>query len=150
MVREETVEPATLELLKKIISIPDFSHFRLAGGRALSLLFGHRKSIDLNLFTTESLEKETLSQTLTDFFLSFTSLENKSKAILKCYIQDIKVDLVSLKDQFIYLPDMIDNISFAHIEDLSALKLNAIKGRGAKKSFKFFIRKDIRMMILLQ
>ena len=135
MLREETVEPAKLELLKKITSIPDFSYFRLVGGLALSLLFGHRKSIDLDLFTTDSLEKETLSQILTDFFLSFTSLENKSKAILKRHIQDIKVDFVSLKDQFIYFPDIIDNIPFAHIEDLSALKLNAIKGRGAKKFF---------------
>jgi predicted nucleotidyltransferase component of viral defense system len=135
MLREETVEPATLELLKKITSIPDLSHFRLVGGTALSLLYGHRKSIDLDLFTTQNLEKETLSQILNDSFISFTSLENKSKAILQCYIQGIKVDFVSLKDEFIHLPDIIDTIPFAHIEDLGALKLNAIKGRGAKKDF---------------
>ena len=135
MLREETVDPAKLELLKKITSIPDFSYFRLVDGSALSLLFGHRKSIDLDLFTSESLEKETLSQILTDSFFTFTSLENKSKAILQRYIQDIKIDFVSLNDQFIYLPNINDNIPFAHIEDLSALKLNAIKGRGAKKIF---------------
>ena len=135
MLREETVEPATLELLKKITSIPDFNHFRLVGGTALSLLYGHRKSIDLDLFTTQDLEKETLYQTLSDLFYPITSLENKSKAILQCYIQGIKVDFVSLKDQFIHEPTLINNIPFAHIEDLGVLKLNAVKGRGAKKDF---------------
>jgi predicted nucleotidyltransferase component of viral defense system len=135
MLREETVEPAILELLKKITSNPYLSHFRLVGGTALSLLYGHRKSIDLDLFTTQNLEQEILYQTLSDLFHPFSSRENKSKAILQCSIQNIKVDFVSIKDQFLHSPNIIDKIPFAHIEDLCALKLNAIKGRGAKKDF---------------
>jgi len=135
MLREETVEPGTLELLKKITSKTALNHFRLVGGTALSLLYGHRKSIDLDFFTPQNLEKETLYQTLSDSFFPVTSLENKSKAILQCYIQGVKVDFVSLKDQFIHPPVVINNIPFAHIEDLGALKLNAVKGRGAKKDF---------------
>ncbi len=77
MLREETVEPATLELLKKIISNPKLNHFRLVGGTALSLLYGHRKSIDLDLFTTQILEKEFLYQTLSELFYPFSSRENK-------------------------------------------------------------------------
>lgn len=166
MLREETVEPGTLELLKKLTSNSDLAHFRLVGGTALSLLYGHGKSIDLDFFTTQILKKETLYQTLSDSFFPFSSLENKSKVILQCYIQGVKVDFVSLKDSFIHPPTVIDDIPFAHIEDLGALKLNAIKGRGAKKDFwdvekllqhysldnllNFYQKKDTHMMIVLQ
>ena len=68
MLREETVAPATLGLLKKMFSLPELKQFRLAGGTALSLLFGHRKSIDLDLFTDQSLQKDILIPALEDAF----------------------------------------------------------------------------------
>ncbi len=46
MLYTKTVEPETLDLLIKIQSIPEFSTFRLVGGTALALQYGHRKSID--------------------------------------------------------------------------------------------------------
>jgi len=60
MLREETVEPATLGLLKQLVTVPELKSFRLVGGTALSLLFGHRQSIDLDFFTDEPLEKDLL------------------------------------------------------------------------------------------
>lgn len=46
----ETIEPATLELLKSLQRIPVFNDLRLVGGTGLALQAGHRKSIDLDLF----------------------------------------------------------------------------------------------------
>lgn len=37
------------------MQIPELSNFALVGGTALSLLYGHRKSIDLDLFSTEDI-----------------------------------------------------------------------------------------------
>lgn len=52
MLSYETIEPHTLELLKRIMSEPFFNGMRLVGGTALALQYGHRQSIDLDLFGT--------------------------------------------------------------------------------------------------
>ena len=57
MLHEGTVEKQTLELLKKLMVDPVFQEFILAGGTALAFQIGHRKSIDLDLFTNSSLQK---------------------------------------------------------------------------------------------
>jgi len=135
MLREETVEPATLGLLKKIVALPELKQFRLVGGTALSLLFGHRKSIDLDLFTDQPLQKDILIPVLEDNFDHVLSTNDKSKVIYQCIIQNVKVDFVSVKDPFLNPVQMIDEIPFADTKDLIALKLNAVKGRGVKKDF---------------
>ena len=50
MLHLSTVEPATLELLRKLQSLPILNNTRLVGGTALALQFGHRKSVDLDFF----------------------------------------------------------------------------------------------------
>jgi hypothetical protein len=135
MLREETVEPATLGLLKKIVLLPELKPFRLIGGTALSLLFGHRKSIDLDFFTDQPLEKDILIPALEDNFGNIITTNDRSKSIYQCIIQGIKVDFVSVRDPFLNPVQIIDEIPFADTKDLIALKLNAIKGRGVKKDF---------------
>ena len=134
MLREETVEPGTLGLLKQIVALPELKSFRLIGGTALSLLFGHRKSIDLDLFTDQPLKKDILIPALEDAFGRVSST-NDRKHIYQCVIQNVKVDFVSVKDPFLNPVQIIDSIPFAHTKDLIALKLNAVKGRGVKKDF---------------
>ncbi|WP_050982177.1 nucleotidyl transferase AbiEii/AbiGii toxin family protein [Mucilaginibacter paludis] len=134
MLREETVEPATLGLLRQIVSLPELKQFRLVGGTALSLLFGHRKSIDLDLFTDQPIEKDTLIPALEDAFGRIITT-NDRKHIYQCIIQNVKVDFVSVRDPFLNPIQIIDQIPFADIKDLIALKLNAVKGRGVKKDF---------------
>ena len=135
MLREETVEPATLGLLKNIVSLPEMNRFRLAGGTALSLLFGHRKSIDLDFFTDEPLQKDIFIPALESAFGRIIPTNERSKVIYECIIQEVKVDFVSVRDPFLNPVQIIDKIPFADTKDLIALKLNAIKGRGVKKDF---------------
>ncbi|HTK18365.1 MAG TPA: nucleotidyl transferase AbiEii/AbiGii toxin family protein [Mucilaginibacter sp.] len=135
MLREETVQPATLELLKKIVSLPELKPFRLVGGTALSLLYGHRRSIDLDFFTDQPFDKDILIEKLEDAFGRIVTTNERSKSIYQCIIQGVKVDFVSVRDPFLHPVQTIDDIPFADIKDLIALKLNAIKGRGVKKDF---------------
>lgn len=46
-----TVSPLLKNILSTLIAEPLFSPFRLVGGTNLSLRLGHRKSIDIDLFT---------------------------------------------------------------------------------------------------
>ena len=135
MLRKETVEPATLELLKKLVLLPELNKFRLVGGTALSLLYGHRKSIDIDLFTDTPFDKEVLKEALEDNFNNIITINDRSKSIYQCSINGIKTDFVSVNDSFLYSPQIIDNIPFADTRELIALKLNAVKGRGVKKDF---------------
>src|ERR1700761_142372 len=135
MLRKETVEPATLGLLKRLVALPELAQFRLVGGTALSLLFGHRKSIDLDLFTDKPFEKEIIVPALENAFDFVLPVNERSKSIYQCEIENVKVDFVAVKDPFSNPAKLIEEIPFADIKDLIALKLNAIKGRGIKKDF---------------
>ena len=50
MLSYKTIEPHTLELLKKLTPELFLAKARLVGGTALALQYGHRMSIDLNFF----------------------------------------------------------------------------------------------------
>ena len=47
----ETVSDSLLSILKKLMSSDIFKDFRLVGGTALALQRGHRRSVDIDLFT---------------------------------------------------------------------------------------------------
>ena len=50
MLHYETISSDTLNLFKRLASLDELSEARLAGGTALALHIGHRKSIDLDFF----------------------------------------------------------------------------------------------------
>lgn len=50
MLSYKTIEPHTLELLKSIMKESLFSDMRLVRGTALALQYGHRQSVDLDVF----------------------------------------------------------------------------------------------------
>ena len=49
----ESVSPELLQLLKDLMLETELEEFILGGGTSLSLRFGHRQSIDLDLFTIQ-------------------------------------------------------------------------------------------------
>jgi hypothetical protein len=52
MLRTQTVEKGTLDLIKRLMSDDKFNNFNLVGGTALALKIGHRVSVDIDLFST--------------------------------------------------------------------------------------------------
>lgn len=53
MLQIKTVEPNTLAVLNQLMQLPELQHFSLVGGTALSLRYGHRISINLDLFSEQ-------------------------------------------------------------------------------------------------
>lgn len=51
-----------MELLKSLMEAPVLRSFALVGGTNLSLRFGHRRSIDLDLFTNVPFNPEGVSR----------------------------------------------------------------------------------------
>lgn len=50
MLQTQTVEPGTFALLKELMNIPALAECSFVDGTALSLKYGHRISVDIDLF----------------------------------------------------------------------------------------------------
>ena len=133
MLQYQTVEQSTLGLLKNILQQPVFKNHRLVGGTSLALQYGHRLSIDLDFFTSEFIEHEEILINIKS--IGKVDVVSKSKYISCFFINDVKVDFVSLPYHWIDDPIIEDSISLASINDIAAMKLSAITNRGSKKDF---------------
>ena len=54
MLHKQTTSPQLIKILELLMEMPRLSSFRLVGGTALSLLKGHRISVDIDLFTDQT------------------------------------------------------------------------------------------------
>ena len=71
MLRKETISPNCLILLQDLMTLPELQTFRLAGGTALSLQYGHRISVDLDIFTDRSFDLAELEVALRQSYPTF-------------------------------------------------------------------------------
>ena len=150
MLHYETVDEGTLGLLKQLQSLSILSEMRLVGGTSLALQIGHRKSIDIDLFGNLSAEYENLIDELKTIG-EVVPLKN-SKNIHSLLINNIKVDIVNYEYEWLTNKITTENIQLATIEDIAAMKLNAIIGRGSKKDFidLFFILKNYSLATIME
>ena len=130
MLQTQTVEPKTLELLKKLQSEPLLSSFNLVGGTALALRIGHRKSIDLDFFSQEEFDIVELRNMLVDKYAMKISFERGQT--LKGFIDGIKIDCIRFNYPHIEEPDIIDGVRLESIPDIIAMKLDAISHNGTR------------------
>lgn len=140
MLHKETVEPRTLELLKQLQAEPLFSGFNLVGGTALALRLGHRKSIDLDLFTREEFNLEELKTMLINKYELKISYERHQT--LKGFIDGVMIDCIQFNYPHLQAPNTIDGVRLESIPDIIAMKLSAIAQNGTR--IKDFI--DIAML----
>lgn len=135
MLQYSTIEPRTLELLKKLMSLPDLEMFNLAGGTALALYYGHRLSVDLDLFSTTQFQSDILLPHLEKEFPEFTY--NSPSAIgVFGFIGDVKVDFIRYDSHpLIGQINTEDGIRLLSIADIMAMKVAAILKRAVKKDF---------------
>ena len=133
MLHLETIEPKTLELLRRLQSLSIFEHSRLVGGTALALQLGHRKSIDLDMFGSI----EATSEEIQDACRNAGELEisKTSKNINIYWLDGIKVDCVNYPYEWLEECKVLDGLRLASVNDIAAMKISAIINRGTKKDF---------------
>jgi predicted nucleotidyltransferase component of viral defense system len=133
MLQSQTVESNTLELLKSLMQKEYLDSFVLVGGTALALQLGNRESIDLDLFSnTDFASNDLLTSLLKDYQIV---VNNQLSQTLITTINHVKVDFIKFHYPFIRPFLVIENIRMASLEDIAAMKLDAIIGRGSKKDF---------------
>lgn len=136
MLYTQTVEPRAFSILKQLLEIHPLEGFSLVGGTALSLIYGHRKSVDLDLFSHQPFENETIISCLEKKFADKFIMEQKPPSFgVFCFIDDVKIDMVRHPHPLIGPIQTIDGIRMFSTEDIIAMKVQAVLGRGKKKDF---------------
>lgn len=133
MLYYNTIDPSTLALLRSLQSIPEFGNLRLVGGTSLALQIGHRTSIDLDLFGTLLPEADEVLELLRPLG-SLTTIKN-TRNIHQFILNGIKVDIINYAYPWLNEAKTTDNLRLAGMEDIAAMKLAAVTGRGTRKDF---------------
>jgi len=150
--RWETVTETMHDLLAWIGKQGFASRYYLAGGTALALQIGHRRSVDLDFFSETDLLQGLTRQTLIrEFQQRQGQVVENSDGNLLLLVEGLHVGFFSygypLLDPLIEL----EHISIASLMDLGLMKLDAIIGRGSRKDFYdlYFISQKIPLGELL-
>ncbi|WP_157608488.1 nucleotidyl transferase AbiEii/AbiGii toxin family protein [Roseivirga seohaensis] len=109
MLQRKTVDTATLELLIDLQGINSFQGFLLGGDTALALKFGHRISVDLDLFTTQPFDTEEVISAIRHKFKDLSVL-NMSRNSLSLSVQGVKVDVLSHQYSLLQPPELIEDV----------------------------------------
>ncbi|MDQ6761328.1 MAG: nucleotidyl transferase AbiEii/AbiGii toxin family protein [Bacteroidota bacterium] len=133
MLQTQSVPPGLLGVLHKLMAVEKLKNFRLVGGTALALQFGHRVSVDIDLFTDKSFDKTIILSAIIEIYQP----ERVSKTAngLTFFIQQIKIDLCNWAVPFIGKLIEDDGIRMASPEDIGAFKLDAVVNRKEQKDF---------------
>ncbi|MBP5240426.1 MAG: nucleotidyl transferase AbiEii/AbiGii toxin family protein [Bacteroidales bacterium] len=134
MLHLQTIHPDTLELLRKLSLLPELSQMRLVGGTALALQYGHRQSIDLDFFGEMTNAPDEIINKMSEF--GDCVVLNNQKSILQLVVSGVKVDVIDYSlYKWIDSPVCENGLKLASVQDIAAMKINAIEGRGSRKDF---------------
>jgi len=118
------------------MNMSDLKAFSLVGGTALSLIYGHRKSEDLDLFSEKPFENVKINTALKKKFKDKFVVEDKPPRFgIFCYIDQVKVDIIRHPHPIIRPEITIEDIRMYSTEDIIAMKIQAVLGRAKKKDF---------------
>lgn len=134
MTHAESVSPELLEKLKTLSSIDILSKAALGGGTSLALVFGHRKSIDIDFFLIEPFDSILLQESIARRFHDF-SLANRTEGSLSGTTGSVKIDILHHSYPLLQEYSVFDEVPFLSLPDMAAMKINAVTNRGSKKDF---------------
>ena len=138
-----TVTPQLRKGLEMVMQAKEFKPFRLVGGTALSLQRGHRKSVDIDMFTDaayRSIDFAAIENFLRRTY-SYVDTNMVGEVALgtSYFVGDSKNECIKLDvfycDAFIQQPLVIDGIRMATQDEIVAMKMEVISQMGRKKDF---------------
>jgi hypothetical protein len=109
------------------------SGFYLAGGTGLALWLGHRRSIDLDLFSERAFESSSVRDRLRDLG-GLRNLET-SPGTLHLELHDVKVSFLHYPYPLLFPLQQFESLSVADPRDIACMKLDAVANRGSRRDF---------------
>ncbi len=109
--------------------------YYLAGGTALCMHLQHRRSVDLDLFRTETFDAEDMVRDLGAAGVSFAAVET-SRSTVHAEVGGVRTSLLHFPYPLIQPTETSpEGIPVASVLDIAAMKLEAVASRGARKDF---------------
>ena len=135
---EQTIDARVLLLIKKISKMREIAdNFYLAGGTALAIQLGHRKSDDIDLFSQKRFPVEHYSH----LFLTLNGkILVEEEGTIHTLIEGVKVSLLYYPYKLLLPFKTIEGLNMASIEDISCMKIVALSQRAEKRIFLMHMR----------
>ena len=130
---QKVINAKTKRILEKISQIKKIQDFYLAGGTALALQLGHRKSIDLDWFSQKKFDINLLKENLS--LLGKLKIESQDEKTLNCQIDGVKISFFVYPYNVLFPFVDFMKIKLADERDIACMKIDTIANRGAKKDF---------------
>lgn len=132
---EEVLDKAGLAAAARLAAAT--GDFYLAGGTALALRLGHRVSLDLDLFSPDNALGAGQRDALLDALKASGPLKIKEAKDGTCHLDlgGTSVSLFHYDYPILVPPRPWRGLDLASLEDIAAMKLSAVLGRGSKKDF---------------
>jgi len=129
------------------------SPFYLAGGTALALQMGHRKSVDLDFFSeTDEVHENTRRQIARVIAERNGQIIENVDGNLVLLAGNVHLGFFSYGYKLLEPFTQFENVNIASMLDIGLMKLDAVVGRGSRKDFYdlYFIARKITLEELLQ
>lgn len=131
----ETITDAMRAVARIVFENLDPEYY-LAGGTALALRMGHRKSVDLDYFISKPIDTLALKTGINEIFAqSKVEILFEQKNTLWCVIDGVKVSFISRFDALLDPVQTIDCFRLAGVKDITVMKLSAVCGREEYKDY---------------
>lgn len=131
----ETITDTMQKVARVVFENLDPEYY-LAGGTALALCIGHRKSVDLDYFISKPIDTLTLKERVNEIFESSkVEILFEQKNTLWCIIDGVKVSFISRFDTLLDPVQTADCFRIAGMKDITVMKLQAVCGREEYKDY---------------
>ncbi len=129
--------------------LKNFSTFYLAGGTALALQIGHRRSIDFDLFSKEDISPELLGKVEKVFRGFNVNVIVNHLEQLSVNINGVKVDFVKYPFPLVLKPVKYQSLTISGISEICAMKAYALGKRPFLKDYVdlYYVLKEKRMTL---
>ena len=143
-----------MQRLLLYIGEQEFSHrFYLAGGTALALQIGHRRSVDFDFFSaTDEVDERSRNEIIARISSFPTQIIESAGGNLLLLVDGIRVGFFGYGYPLVDSPIHCENTLLASLIDIGLMKCDALISRGSRKDFYdlFYISKNIELDRFLQ
>ena len=129
---EEALYLNTKRVLRRLSSGSALENFYLAGGTALALQLGHRRSVDLDFFSPSFSNVNKFLDKLSEYKPQITQ---QAEGTLDVYIDEVKVSFLDYNYPLLEKTAKYEDVDLASVLDIGSMKISAIASRGTKKDF---------------
>ncbi len=129
----ETISEDVERTLDALQQVPIAARFYLAGGTGLALQLGHRRSMDLDFFSSEDFDVEFAIQKIQG--IPQFALVSKSPGTIYANIGATKVSFIAYDYPLLFPLQRFHDANVADPRDIACMKLSAIASRGTKRDF---------------